>query len=45
MMLKQKIYPGTTTKAAGRFFGILVTDEITFFVQLLRLRNDDFLFY
>jgi hypothetical protein len=28
-----------------RFFRILLTDEITFFLQLLRLRNDDFIFW
>ena len=44
-MLNQKKYPDAALKVVGRFFKIQLTDEITFFLQLLRLRNDDFLFW
>ena len=32
-------------KAVGRFFRIPLKDEIKFFLQLLRLRNDDLHFW
>jgi len=44
-MLNQKNYPDAAMKAVSRFFRIVLKDEITFFLQLLRLRNDDLHFW